>query len=325
MSHHHQKRQERIKNRSVKNLHSHFAAKKLEPDPAWAGVGQTEGIEVWRIEKFTVKPWPKEQYGQFYGGDSYIVLKTIKSGSTFKYDLHFWLGDTTSQDEAGTAAYKTVELDDLLKGTPVEYREVQGSESQKFQSYFPQGIHILAGGVESGFHHVAPENYKPKLLHISGTMKSTTVQEIELDRASLNSEDVFILDNGLEAFQWNGKGANGGERLKGGQTLEHLNHERHGKLKHVVVEQGEEDDKFWSFLGGKGEIAAKSPLRQAPGEKRILKLSETNGTLAFTEVSKGKISRDQLHSDDVYIVDNGLEVFTWVGSKATEQEKKRML
>jgi len=39
-----------------------------------------------------------------------------------KYDLHFWLGQNTTQDEAGTAAYKTVELDTLLGDVPVQHR-----------------------------------------------------------------------------------------------------------------------------------------------------------------------------------------------------------
>lgn len=71
----------------------------------------------------------------FYDGDSYIVLHSVKlddgsSDSTdgdgarcLSHDI-FWLGAHTTQNEAGTAAYKTVELDEFLHGAVTQHREL---------------------------------------------------------------------------------------------------------------------------------------------------------------------------------------------------------
>ncbi len=69
-------------------------------------------------------PWPHKQYGRFYSGDSYIVLHTFKNkaSAALQWDVHFWVGSKSSQDEYGTAAYKSVELDDYLGGGPTIYR-----------------------------------------------------------------------------------------------------------------------------------------------------------------------------------------------------------
>ncbi|XP_071152048.1 severin-like isoform X2 [Mytilus edulis] len=73
-------------------------------------------FHIWRIEKMNVVSVPKEQYGNFYKGDSYIVLSMKEIKGVFDVHIHFWLGSDTTQDEAGVAAYKTVELDDYMGG-----------------------------------------------------------------------------------------------------------------------------------------------------------------------------------------------------------------
>jgi gelsolin len=42
------------------------------------------------------------------------------------------------QDEYGTAAYKTVELDTYLNDKAIQHREVQNHESDLFKSYFEE-------------------------------------------------------------------------------------------------------------------------------------------------------------------------------------------
>ena len=45
---------------------------------------------------------------------AHVHCKQIFSSQGLLYDVHFWIGQYSSQDEYGTAAYKTVELDSLV-------------------------------------------------------------------------------------------------------------------------------------------------------------------------------------------------------------------
>jgi len=304
-----------------------------QTEKAWTDAGKQVGLQIWRIEKFNVRSVPKDTYGTFYSGDSYIVLHTykLKDSPKIRWDVHFWLGKFTSQDEAGTAAYKTVELDDLLGGEPVQHREVQGHESDLFLGYFKNEIKILEGGVDSGFKHVEPEKYRPRLLHLKGK-KKVRVTEVDLSFKSLNSGDVFILDAGLNLYQWNGAKSGPQEKMKGAQLCRAIDDERKGLPKvHVFEELGKDLAEFWKVLGGQGTVKSAEEggddnEAEKATEKRLFRLSDASGSLQFQEVAKGaQVKRNLLDSSDVFILDNGAEVFAWIGRGASVGEKKKAM
>ncbi|KAL4703493.1 hypothetical protein ACJJTC_011295, partial [Scirpophaga incertulas] len=114
---------------------------------------------------------PPNQYGSFYSGDSYIVLKTIGNANRLTWDIHFWLGDKTSLDEAGTAAILSVNMDDhRFGGAAIQHRETQGHESRQFLLFFSiTAIRYVDGGHASGFSHVTINaGAEKRLFHIKG-------------------------------------------------------------------------------------------------------------------------------------------------------------
>lgn len=307
-------------------------------EAAWKNAGKKVGLEIWRIESFKVKKWPKDRYGKFYKGDSYIILNTYEEKETEKlaWDLHFWLGSETSQDEAGTAAYKTVELDTALGDGPIQHREVCGYESRLFLSYFKKcssgGIELLSGGVDSGFNHVKPEEFNPRLIHIKGRKNVRCVQ-VDLSYESLRSGDCFILDAGLNIYQWQGASCNQQEKVKAAQYARSLDTERKGKAEVIVIDQDDKDvaEEFWELLGGDSD----SKISEDDGgddawekntDRRMFQLTDAGGKVEFNLVGQDKtMSKSKLKTEDVFIVDVGDKVYVWIGKASSSAERHKAM
>ncbi len=291
------------------DLEKKVKAAAADKEPAWENAGKAVGVQVWRIEKFKVVAVAPADVGTFYSGDSYIVLHTYKAkppAEKLLYNVHFWLGAHTTQDEAGTAAYKTVELDDKLGGAPVQYREVQGFESPDFVAIFKNGIRIQAGGVDTGFTHVKPTEYKPRLLHVKGSPKSITAIEVPLSGDSFNEGDAFILDNGLQIYQWSGKSAGIFEKNKAASIARAIDDERGGKPQVHICTQDADSDFPWALVGGKpAKFAPATPDNAPKFVKRLFKVSDAGGKVSITKVDEGSIQKSHLKSDDAFIFDTG--------------------
>jgi len=296
-------------------------------DPAFQGAGQKVGIEIWRIEDFKPVPLPKSDYGKFYSGDSYIVLQTTSpKGGAYLYDLHFWIGKDSSQDEAGTAAIKTVELDSVLGGRAVQYRELQGYESDKFLSYFKPCIIPMAGGFASGFKTPEEETFEIRLYICKGK-RAIRIKQVPFARSSLNHDDVFILDTEKKIYQFNGANSNIQERAKALEVIQHLKEKYHGGVCDVAIVddgklQAESDSgEFWVLFGGFAPIGKKTVSDDdVVLETTAPKLYSINdGELKFEDIP---LTKAVLENTRCFLLDCGAEMFVWVGRVTQLEDRK---
>ena len=307
-------------------------------EPAWNNgkIGKEPGLFIWRIENFEVIPWPKEKTGEFYDGDSFIVLYSYKVGDDkLGHDVFFWLGSKTTQDEAGTAAYKTVELDEFLHGAATQHREVQAHPSDEFLALF-RHYSIRSGGVRSGFTHVETEGPKEvtTLLRIfknPGAGRTIIVHEVEPTWQSLDDQDVFILDKGEKIWVWQGKNCSPMEKGKAAQVVNDMTLAMHVPVE--VISQLESRNKIIvDLLGGRDvtqlSFQANRPGRfhkketdTFPSSSKLFRLSDSSGQLTFDLVKDGQVRRTDLHGDDVFLYDAGSRLWVWQGKDASEREK----
>ncbi|XP_072034821.1 advillin-like [Amphiura filiformis] len=301
-------------------------------DPAFRNTDGVMGMKIWRIESMEVKAIPEQDYGHFFEGDSYICLHVKKSSTGKEMNIHFWLGSETSQDEAGVAAYKTVELDEYLGGGPIQHREVQNSESKQFLSYFKKGIRYKKGGVKSGFRHVDRDKYENRLLKLKGR-RTVRIQEVDFSWSSFNRGDVFIIDLGKLIHVWNGSEANRQERIKGLEVARDIrDNERAGRAHVQTMEEEQSARADAAILKALGNPPGSFPppaedddtfVRKNVANTKLYHVSDESGSLVVSEIGDRPLTQDMLSTKDCYIIDQGnFGVYVWKGKGATVQEKK---
>ncbi|XP_042910486.1 gelsolin, cytoplasmic isoform X2 [Parasteatoda tepidariorum] len=298
-------------------------------DPAFEGVGQQAGIDIWRIENFEVKSVPSAEYGNFYTGDAYIILKTSEEGQRLEWNIHFWIGEESSQDEFGTAAIKSVELDDSLGGSPVQHREVQNHESSLFLSYFKKGIRYLQGGVKSGFHHVVDVPVQ-RLLRVKGR-RNVRLHQVPVAVSSLNNGDCFIFDNGPTIFVFVGHQSGRMERIKAIQAANAIRDDIHcGRSIVKIIDDNDEASEFFEQLGGGSmtdvaEAVADDDdfVTNFDSKVGLYRVSEDEcGELQVECIAYQPLKQEYLNNDDCFLLDGGMNgLFVWIGKESSRQER----
>eukprot|EP00039_Didymoeca_costata_P031430 m.34694 g.34694 ORF g.34694 m.34694 type:complete len:867 (+) comp8764_c0_seq1:99-2699(+) len=312
--------------------------------------GQKEGIEIWRIEKLkcvkkenaeSPKDTPPNcgqlaHKGKFCQGDSYIILSTKKKSSgAWDRKIFYWRGEDSSQDEYGTMAYKTVELDESLGGEPSQHMEMQGHETGMFKALFKSGVSYIKGGVATGFRDVKKlQVHKNRLLHVKGR-RNVTVRQVECHNNSMNEGDVFILDCGEKLYQYNGKLASRVEKQKAMEAVRNIrDEERSGKAQIMIIDQdsaetSDLENQFWADMGvpvrpNKLNSATDDSEHEAKAKAdvKLYHISDASGIVKVDEVPTRPLNKALLDSNDTYLLTAGSAgVYSWVGKGATRDEK----
>ncbi|CAM9773741.1 unnamed protein product [Ectocarpus sp. 12 AP-2014] len=286
-------------------------------------------LEVWRVEDFKLAPWPKELYGQFYGGDCYVMLYTYLVGGKESYLIYFWQGRESTQDEIGASALLAKEMDDKLNDAAVQVRVVMGKEPKHMRNLFKGHLVIHSGGKASGFKNKSAENSYDEdgvcLFHVKGTQPDNTYGvQVPETASNLNSGDSFVLVTPTDVYLWVGNGCSAEESHAAEEISKMvLDHGDVSGRTVTTVEEGSEPEAFWDALGGMGEYPKSSEAEEVSQEPRLFQVSNATGKLAVTPVCN--FDQSDLCADDVMLLDTVSSVFVWVGPQANETERSESM
>ncbi|KAF7658098.1 hypothetical protein LDENG_00017400 [Lucifuga dentata] len=297
-----------------------FDASKLHSNRAMAAqhgmVDDGSGkVQIWRVENGAKVPVDPSSYGEFFGGDCYLVLYTYNDGGREKHIIYTWQGLKCTKDELVASAFLTVQLDDSMGGSPVQVIVTQGQEPPHLVSLFkekPLVVHL--GGTSRDGGQSQPGS--TRLFHIrQSSNKATRAVEVEPSSTNLNSNDMFVLKKLDSLFLWKGQGATEEEMV----AAHHLASMLGGAVTEVA--ESEEPDDFWEALGGKKAYQTSIALKMMVRPPRLFACSNKTGVLKAEELPE-EFTQMDLAVDDIMLLDTWDQIFVWIGKDANEEEKE---
>uniref|UniRef100_A0A671U3M3 Gelsolin n=1 Tax=Sparus aurata TaxID=8175 RepID=A0A671U3M3_SPAAU len=272
--------------------------------------------QIWRIEGSDKVPVDPSLFGQFYGGDSYIIRYHYQHNNKQGDIIYIWQGAESTQDEVGASAILAVQVDDELGGGAVQVRVVQGKEPAHLMSLFrgqPMVVHKGGTSREGSQSEVADTRLFQVRANSAGDSRAV---EVDPSSSCLNSSDVFLLLSSSGCWMWSGRSSSSAE-ARGAEHLAELL-----QVTPTSLGEGQEEDAFWDVLGGKKEYCRSPRLKNnmEAHPPRLFACSNKTGNFLMDEVP-GEWTQDDFAPDDVMILDTWDQVFVWIGDEAREEEK----
>lgn len=260
----------------------------------------------------------------------------------FKWVVYFWQGRDASNMGWLTFTFSLQKKFETRFGKQLEViRMHQQQENIKFLSHFKQKFIIHKG--KRGQSQQKPVEF----YHLRSNSNPLTFRciEIEPDASNLNSGFCYILrlatghqSNLTNGSLTNGNGIHEKSNLSPNEkdcvvyvwigskadcsdaklAIE-LASEKFSSSEIITINEGREPDIFFSVgLNGRKEYDSESTFMQFT---RLFRCSNDKGYFSISEKC-ADFCQDDLSDEDIMILDNGTQVFLWVGSKSSEVEIK---
>ncbi|XP_027730282.1 protein flightless-1 homolog [Vombatus ursinus] len=242
----------------------------------------------------------------------------------FQCIVYFWQGREASNMGWLTFTFSLQKkFESLFPGKLEVVRMTQQQENPKFLSHFKRKFIIHKGKRK------APENtQQPSLYHIrtNGSALCTRCIQINTDSSLLNSEFCFILkvpfestDNQGIVYTWVGRAADPEEAKLAEDIMNHMFNDSYSKQ---VINEGEEPENFF-WVG----IGAQKPYDEDADYMKYARLFRCSNEKGYFSVSEkcSDFCQDDLADDDIMLLDNGREVYMWVGTQTSQVEIKLSL
>lgn len=303
-----------------------------------------EAMEAFVLEGRHFVRLPDNELGVFYSHDCYVFLcryvlpaepEDENDGANLEAEdseseaatwvVYFWQGRLAPNMGWLTFTFGLErKFKQLCKRLDV-VRTHQQQESLKFMAHFHRRFIIKDGKrnqkLESGRQPV--ELYE---LRSNGSTLCTRLIQVKADASQLNSAFCYILNVPLEGsddtssaivYAWIGNNSD----ADSARLIEQIAEEKFNNpwvSLQVLTEGNEPDNFFWVGLGGRKPYDTSADYLNYT---RLFRCSNEKGYFTVSEKC-ADFCQDDLADDDIMILDNGEQVFLWLGAKCSEVEIK---
>lgn len=305
--------------------------------------------------RYWMPPTSDDELNKSTGSDEETDKESDSLVNNYQYVVYFWQGREAPNMGWLTFTFSLQKMFQALFGNRLEIvRTYQQQESYKFLSHFNGKFVIHLGKRQSerfrkimpsesadsndhGLSSSATDSVSTDVLSPTGRFINEDIEmyylrsnscpltfrcvQVQPEALVLNSGFSYILKvpravNAGVAYVWIGDHCDEEEAKLAEQiALEMFDTDQY---RVSILAEGEEPDEFWAAIGGRKTYEKEATFMRYT---RLFRCSNDKGYFAISEKCSD-FCQDDLADEDIMILDNGTQVFIWVGTRCSDVEVK---